>query len=320
VGARRLPALDALGRGFANLRANRELVLVEFLGAIAILALCVAGLVPLLHLAGLTLRQLFALQATNPFTAAPFDPSRFDPARFLSPAAIGPLSILALALSVASLLWSWLQAGIFGILSAGERQAPPGPARPSSVFRTYRGRDFAGWANLFAWRFFLLLNLFGVFLLVLIPLFGLFALAVGLAGERAGAIAAVGVGCGGAIPLVFLLLSLAAAFGLAQADLAREASDVWRATRAGFRVLGRRLGGIVTLFGLYLFAVVIVSVVFGAVDLSLFVALRDRATGYAVAKVLLFGAQSIVSSVFRVAIAGTMVALVRHDGLEADRT
>ena len=71
-------------------------------------------------------------------------------------------------------------------------------------------------------------------------------------GERWGGPAAVGIGCGGALPLGFLLVASSLWSLLAVADAARRESGTLAAARQGLRVLGRRLGAIVLIFGFWL--------------------------------------------------------------------
>jgi hypothetical protein len=133
---------------------------------------------------------------------------------------------------------------------------------------------------------------------------------------RWGASAAMGIGCGGALPLIFSAFVLGLWGNLAQADLAREASSVGRATKQGFVILGRRLGAMILLTVLG----VIVSVTL-AIASAVAATFIDRLTGSG-ATLRLAGhltvtfVEWILGSVFGGAFLAVLVALVRSEAPE----
>ena len=305
----RLSAVDALRRGFANLAANWELVVVNFLGSIVMAVLVVAGLLPVLAVFGFDLlRHGFGrTQDAAQVWAELLSRWSLSPAFFL--AALGTLALWTLA----SIVFCFLQAGTFGVLTAGDRQAPPGVPRDRRFFRTYTLHDFFGWGGRYLWRYlrFFALYFLVIFFWVLLCVAWIF-LSV-YASARWGGGAAFGIGCGGALPIFFLFLLLVAWLYVAQADLTREESGALAAARRALQVIGRRLGAVILLFVLFFAAAFGVTLLFLPLSIAVDVAFRDQElAGFAVSLLLGF-AQSIPQTLLNVALAATLVALVRSE-------
>ncbi|HEY4575797.1 MAG TPA: hypothetical protein VIJ26_17590, partial [Thermoanaerobaculia bacterium] len=250
----RLSALDCLRRGWTNLSANWELVLLQWLEGVLLAALLALGLFLPLLIVGANL--LGSGDAARQAAAAARRLADLSPALLLA-------LIAMLAVWLASLLLhSYFQAGTYGVLAAADRQALPGPRRSKEFFRTFSLRDFLGWGGLYMWRFFGVLLLFGVFAFLLGGGVLLWLLFLGAGGAQWGSPAALGIGCGGALPMGFLALVLGLWLHLAQADLARDGSSVRAASRRGIAVLGRRLGTVIALFLIALAAALALAVVF----------------------------------------------------------
>jgi hypothetical protein len=133
------------------------------------------------------------------------------------------------------------------------------------------------------------------------------------AGERWGGGAALGVGCGGLLPVVFLYFVMALWWMLGQADLAQDDSGVVRASRRGLEVLGRRLGASLALLGLFVAATLAVSFAFLPVSFAANVALARSPGAQATAAVALMLVQWFVLGVLNVAFGATLIALVRGE-------
>lgn len=308
-----LSAVQSVNRGLVNLRANWELLCFQVLQVLIVSVLVIVGFMPPLGVLGFT-------------DLATLDPATQNWSSVMeSLAALVTRGREAWALLVASLLLAsaiWLmatlvycffQAGIFGVLVAGDRQAPPGKSRGWQWFRTFSASSFRGWAARYLWRYFWLLNLFILISTVWLVLPVLLLMVTVWGDARWGTTAAIGIGCGGAIPLAFSVIVLAFWSQLAQADLARETSGVWTATRRGLQILGRRLGAVVFL-GLGLIIVMItltvsVGVISTFLDFFLGLGATARLTGHVALTLLEWGASSVVS----VAFAAILVSLVRGE-------
>jgi hypothetical protein len=304
----RLSAGDCLRRGLANLWANRELVLIQWLQGFAFTILLFVGLaLPLVALG-------FDLATTDVLG----DPNRTLPE--LLPRAQGRLPGLALALAgtlvlwlVAFLLHCYVQAGTYGVLLAADRQALPGGARSSRFFRTFSLRDFLGWAGRHGGRFFGFANLAGLFLLVWALGLLLWSGATLGGAARWGEGAAVGIGCGGALPLGFVLLVLGLWYGVAQADLAREGSGIRAASRIGLEVLGSRLGAVALFFVLFLVALFVVLGGVGTIALASDLLLVGQPGLRAAAQIGFTLIETLTQGLLLIALGGTLVALVRSE-------
>jgi hypothetical protein len=240
-----LSAVETIQRGLVNTRANWELVLVQFLQILLATVLMIAGLLPplaVLGFADLDLSSSHVEDLSALMVSASDLLARGKEAWALLLAAVAvTLGIWMMAL----LVHCFFQGGIYGVLMAGDRQAPPGKPRTWSFFRTFSVRDLRGWGSRYLWRYFWLLNLFFAIatLWLLLPM-GLASAALWIDARWGGA-AGLGFGCGGILLFLFSAFVLAFWLSLAQADLAREESSVWSATRQGLQVLSRRLGAVI---------------------------------------------------------------------------
>lgn len=309
----KLSAVDSVNRGLVNLRANWEILGFQVLQVLIVSVLVIVGFVPPLGVLGFT-------------DLATFDPATQDWSSVVESVSalvtrgreawvllIASLLLASAIWLMATLVYCYFQAGIFGVLVAGDRQAPPGRSRGRQWFRTFTANTFRGWAARYLWRYFWLLNLFILISTVWLVLPLLLLMLTVWGDARWGTGAAVGIGCGGAIPVVFSVIVLAFWSQLAQADLAREASGVWIATRRGLQVLGRRLGAVIFL-GLALIIVMItLTVSIGVIStfLDLFSGFGSTAQwiGHVVLTLVEWGASSIIS----VAFAAILVSLVRSE-------
>jgi hypothetical protein len=308
-----LSAVNSLHRGLVNLRANWELLLVQVLQVLVVSVLVVVGFIPPLSVLGFSELEMFdpATQDLTSIAASLAElVARGRDAWVLLLASLVLTSAIWL---MAMLVYCYFQAGIFGTLVAGDRQAPPGRPRGWQWFRTFSAGSLRGWAGRYLWRYFWLLNLFFVIstLWLLVPLLLLW---ITVWGESTwGPAAAFGIGCGGAIPVAFSLLVLAFWVQMAQADLARADSGVWIALRRGLQILGHRLGAALLLVSL-LVAIMITLTVSIAV-LSTFIDLFSgggslvRWTGHVGLTLVEWGLSSLVS----VAFAATLIALIRGE-------
>lgn len=315
----RLSGIDALGRGVANLRANWQLVLVATAGTVAISGMALAGMVPGLALVGLSLRDLASVDPT-PEAPGVFPSFDFDPAG-LEPAAIATAALVFLAaLLAASLVQCWVQAGVLGALWAGDAQSPPGPGRPSIAFRTWSPRFFVAEANR---HFFRLLGYYGIllaFVIVWLLLVLGLVLAIAATGEGLDGGAAVAIGCGGAIPLFFILFVLALAASVGQADVPRPDGSALAAVRTGFRVLGSRLGACALLYLIFFAGVVAVATAEGILNFTAGLLLRGSPGVSLMVGGLFFLVQTLVQTALTLALAAALIALVRADHVVAGPT
>jgi hypothetical protein len=302
-------AIDCVRRGLRNARANRELIVVRWLSSLVLVVLLAAGLVPAFLVLGFTAADL-------PSRPEGWEELGSEMATRISEASAG---LLAAGLAAAC-IWTlafvgfcFVQAGTYGVLFAGDRQAPPGLPAESSWFRTYSRADFSGWGARLVWRFFWFANLYACLLLVPALLAVLLLAAAAWASAQWGVPAGIGLGCGGALPLLFALVSLGLWFALAQADLPREGGGVFSASRRGLRALGRRLGGVLLIVLLMVMASTAVAIVFAPFSSLAIVALEGRLAAHLAARALLFTAQSLVSSGLSVALAASLIALMRGE-------
>ena len=202
------------------------------------------------------------------------------------------------------------------MLTAADRQAPGGVPRDHRVFRTFSWRDFFGWGGRYLWRFFWIYNLFGaIFLLIVLVGTLLAALAVGAA-DQWGPPAAFGIGCGGALPLFFAAVVLGIWMVLAQADLGRIESSVGQAARRGWRVLTRRLGGVLLICLLALIASFAVGLIFMPFAIGIQLAVGDNLPLDLGLRFGLNLVQSLAGGIVGIAIAGSFVALLRTEAAE----
>jgi hypothetical protein len=305
-----LPAIECVRRGLYSLRANWELVLMQWLGTLAVVVLVVAGLLPPLLVAGVgVVREAIGEPGDWGAWAGDLVERLLANPLPLAAALVGTLAVWTLALVV----YSFFMAGTYGVLAAADRQAPAGPPRDYRLFRTFSRRDFGGWGGRYLWRFFWFVNLYAVVLTLLLAVFVALVVAAALGGRRWGTPAAFGIGCGGALPLVFLLVVVALWIALAQADLGRPGSGVLRASRRGLTVLGRRLGAVLLVFLLFVAGASALGVLFLPLAFASEIGLREAFPARLAANLFIQVLQWLVSAAFNIALAGTLVALMRSE-------
>jgi hypothetical protein len=302
----RLSAVGCLRRGWTNLSANWELVVFQWLESFFVAALMALGLVLALLILGM-----------NALDAGQWTSHEVEEAlRRLAGSSPAPL----LALTALSAVWlltllvhCYFQAATYGTLTAADRQALPGPRRQSLLFRTFSFRDFVGWGGLYVWRFFGLLVLFWGLMLLMAVVVLLWLVSLGIGGFRWGASAALGIGCGGALPLGFLFFTLGLWFQVAQAGLAADGASVRSAARQGISVLGRRLGTVMILVFLFFAAALALAAFFAPVSLVTDSLLAAAPRVRTLVQVLLVLLQALPSTLLAMALAGSLVALVRTE-------
>lgn len=309
----RLTAIDCVHRGLLSVRANWQLILVQWAQTLLLVVLTFAGFLPLVLALG--------LHNLMPFEGTPEEWSGlFNDILSRVPQDLGGCLPLALALVGATLIWMvaflvycYFQGGIYGILASADRQAAPGHPKGWQWFQTFNMKDFRGWAGSYVWRYFWLVNLIVLVMLVWATLsLGLVGLAF-FASQRWGAVAAFGIGCGGMVPWFFGTLVLALWSNVAMADLALEDSGVWLAARRSLQTLGHRFWAVLLLLVLVVIAGLIGSVFFVPVSIGLDLVLRDQFFVWAIGRAFLTFLQWAWSGAVSVGFAATMVSLVRSE-------
>jgi hypothetical protein len=307
----RLSAADCLRRGWTNLAANWELVLLQWLQSLVVLVLMALGLLlPVVTLGADALGAgRSAAKVLEVATARLGHLGRLSPAVLL--AGIAMLAVWLLSV----LVHSWFQAGTYGVLTSAERQALPGRRRPRLLFRTFSLRDFSGWGGLYLGRFFRLLVVFWALALPLAAAVLVWLVSLGVGGEVWGKPAVLGIAFGGLLPLGFLFLVAGLWSHVAQADLAREGSGARAAARRGLTVLGRRLGAVFLLVFLAAGAGLALAFLFVPVSIVPEILLSSAPKVRAFVLVVLFLLQGIPSALLTMVLASSLVALVRGEAL-----
>lgn len=307
--SRRLSALDALGRGAGNLRGNHELVWIQLAGSLALVAVILVGVLAMFAAFGVPASLLAGdrPEALREALQALPDDLGSLPRRFGS-----ALLVLLVTSTVAFLAFCWYQAGTLAVLVAGEAQAPLARGVTGAVFRTFSWSAFSGWSTRYFLRLFWLLNLFLLFMLLallglLLPLLFLPSLA-----EARGGGAACLVGCGAALPFLFVLSVVAIAMTVAQVRVVEEPCGVFAAARSGFAIAGRRLGALVLLYLLMLLASLALALLVGGLGVTAELALAGSAWK-ALPAVALSILQMVTSAALSLLYLAAVVALVRAE-------
>lgn len=312
----RLSTFDAVRRGLANLRGNAELVGVQFAQTVVTLLFVFGGLLlPVLAIGAANLEDLAVLAQLE--TAEPeevlglfaglLEAVSANPGR-LAAALVGTLIVWTVGLVV----WSYFQAGIYAVLAEGDRQAPPG-RMPADVFRTFGWRAFHAAGARHTWRFFWLTH---VVLTAVLLAWALMLGAVLLAAnslEGSNPQAMILLGCGAALPFLLLLLLSACWVYLAYADAARPESGVWKAAGNGWKVLGERLGAVVSLFVLIVAVALAFGLVFGLGNVVVGLLVAESAVLSMAFQIVSMFVQWFVNAVMTVAAAAIFIALVRSE-------
>jgi len=308
MSAMRLSAADCLRRGWTNLAANWELVLLQWLQSLLVLVLMALGL--LLPVVTLGADALGAgRSASRVLQVAMARLGKLSP-----PVLLAGVAMLAVWL-LSVLVHSWFQAGTYGVLTSAERQALPGRRRPLLLFRTFSLRDFSGWGALYLGRFFRLLVFFWALALPLAVAVLVWLISLGVGGEVWGKPAVLGMALGGLLPLGFLFLVAGLWSHVAQADLAREGSGARAAARRGLTVLGRRLGAVFLLVFCLVGAGLALAFLFLPVSIVPEILLSGAPKLRAFVLVVLFLLQGIPGALLTMVLASSLVALVRGEAL-----
>ncbi len=307
----RLSTFDALGRGSANARANFELIVASFVGTLILVAIVLAAIVPWMATIGLDASWLWG------DTKLPDDlPALWrlasSPAELL--ARIGSVILsLTVALTLASIVFCWYFGGILGVLVAADAQAPAGAGRESILFRAWSRDLFFQEARRLVWKVMLYYSLFGAIWFFVALLCGGAVAAAVLIGAQAGVGAGFAVGCGALLPLLFVLFAVLAAMQIGVADLPRHGSGARAATRAGFTVLGRRLGASLLIVVFFFVASAILAAGFTTVEIVVDLALSAVPLLALALRCVLFGVQLFVGAALNIAAAASFVALLRNE-------
>lgn len=308
----RLTAADCLRRGWANLAANWELAALHWVQSTATGLLLLLGLVVPAVALGLHLliRSWLTARTAEDFEEV-LGASLLRLGENVPVLALSVLAMLAIW-TVAFLVHTYFQAGIYGVLTDAEHRVPPGIyARPA--FRAFSLGAFDRWARRHFWRFFWFLNLFGVFgsLVLLAAVVGL----VGMvwSGEAWGTSVLLSAGCLGALLTLAATLALAVWFLVAQADLAQEGSGPWQACRRGLGVLAGRPGAVLLLLLVFVAASLAVSTLFLPFAFGAGLLGMGDPFSSLVLQFSLTLLQTLPNALLAVALAGALVALVRSE-------
>lgn len=308
--AARLSALDALSRGIANVRANRELVGIQIASGLLLAASIVVPLLLVLSRLGI------------PFTAfTGNDPDALRQAiesvqlnldQVASMLGLGLLLLLVVG-TLVFLVYCWFQAGTLAVLAAGEAQAPMTFHAPPAVFRTFSWAGYFGWASRYGLRIFWVNNLFMIFLTVVLGVLALPLLLVSRLWAGSGVVVACAAGCGMALPLGFVMVVLVLAMIVGQICAVEEGATVRGATRRAFTIAGNRLGGLLLLYLLLIVGSIAVTILFGGVGLVIKLALARSAMLLTVLSVVLGAVEFIVSAGLTLVMTAAIVALVHAE-------
>lgn len=308
-----LSAFESVHRGLVNTRANWELILFQWLQAMLAGALVIAGLLP--PIAALGFGHLLRLETLDSDW-----PTLLSGASSMLERGIDSWLLLLVSLVVASAIWlvammvyCFFQGGIYGVLSAGDRQAPGGPPGDFRWFRTFNWRDLRGWGRYFMWRFFWLFHVLVLVSIAWLLIPGALIASSVWSGELWGAGAGLAVGCAGAIPVLFSLVVLALWANLAQATLVGQDSGVLQAARTGLKLLGRRLGTVVFVFVVVVVASIIVSLTISVLATIVGLLLDRSQLLRLTIEVLVWMLQWGLSSAFGIGVAAALIGLVRSE-------
>jgi hypothetical protein len=306
----RLSAMDALARGFANVRANRELIAVQVVSGLLLAASIVVPVLFFLVRLGVPLRVFTAKDPEAMAQAlAAVQP---DFAQLASMLGLGLLVMLVVG-TLVFILYCWFQAGTLAVLVAGEAQAPVMRMAPSAVFRTFTWAGFVGWASRFGLRIFWVINLFLFFLTLLLLLCTLpFLLAAGLS-EGEFSLVGCAVGCGLALPVGFLGVVLVLAMMVAQICAVEEGATTLGATRRAFTITGNRLGGLLLLYLLMIVGSIAITIFFAAAGLVLNLTLARAGMLLTVLSAGLGVGEFVLSVCLTLVMTAAIVALVRAE-------
>lgn len=306
----RLSALDALARGIANVRANRELIAVQVAAGLLLAASIVVPFLLFLARLGIPF-SIFSANDPEAVRRA-LESVQLDFSQVTSMLGLGLLLFLVVG-TLVFVVYCWFQAGTLAILLAGDAQAPSTRMAPSAVFRTFSWAGFLGWANRYGLRIFWINNLFLIFLTLALGVLILPLLLAGRLQEGSGLLVACAVGCGVALPVGFAIVVLVLAMIVAQICAVEEGATVRSSTRRAFAITGNRLGGLLLLYLLLVVGSIMVTMVFGGVGFFLKLALSRSELLLTVLSGLLGFVEFVASATLTLAMTAAIVALVRAE-------
>ena len=298
------------------MRANWEMIFLVWLRTVLMLALSSAALLPLFLVLDL---DPLPLTATLDEGAGWF----FDAFVRVEDQLYAPAFWLAVLSSSATLTavllcYSFVQAGVFGVLSTADRQAPHSRLTESTWFRTFSWVEFQGRGGRHMWRFFWLFNLVCVVWLGWALLAVLALAATGVVAGSAGPAAGLAMGCAAVFPLGFLCFVSFFWSLCAQAAIADDDCGVREAAMVGLRFVVRRLGAVTLLFLVMLVPFVSMAMVFLVLSVSLSAGLVSSGGLQLAATAVLQAAQWLVTGVIQLTLSGAIVAIWRGEkALEA---
>jgi hypothetical protein len=304
----KLDAFTALRRGFDNLRANWQLLPVQWLFGVAFGVALVLSFAPLVLAVGWSV-----------FAGAPSRPDEWVDWLGTVPEVVRGRLVPILAGVVASLilgtaailLWAFPAAGSCGVLWQGEA-APRGAGW--TAFRRFRWAEFAEWGRSRMWTYFWLFHLFVSLALLLVAFWALLVVGVAAAFQSHGGFAAFGLGCGGALPLLFAGLVGSLWFQTSLVEAARPGVGAIAASNAGLKLLTARPAAIFLFFVLQLVAGVALAVLFVPFSLMIDVAFRGQFGLGLAAKLPLQLVQWAFTTALQLVFQGATVALARDHG------
>lgn len=302
----RLRLSDVIARATSSTVANWELAVVFALAGALAGAVFVAGIVPPLLVAGIDPAALLSWPPGSgdvpvPAPAFPADPLSFAAALLASALIwLAGLSILAFAF-----------AGAYGVLWAADRQSPPGAPRATAWFRTFSLAHLAGWGGrrLGCYLRLLLLQIL-VSAACVVAVAALVLLATGGA-LRWGETAAVGIGCGGLLPLLFVAFVILLWVQFAFAAAARDRGGALAAARDGLAALGSRLGA--ATIGYLLWVIAAVTLQVGFFFLALVAGIGFGAPHGSAQGLVLESVRMVANSLLSLWLAAFSVALTRDE-------
>lgn len=317
-----LSAIECIRRGAANARANWELVLAHWVGMIATTVLTVAGILPFVLVIGFAgfsgIAAARDAQQVEQWLQEWATRAISELVTFSAPMLLALVAALALG-ALALIVYCFFQAGLYGILVAGDRQSPAGPVTAGSatgdwrLFRTWSGNNFRGWGAHHVWRFFWFFNLVLVLGTLGLAAFLVFVGLIAMGAQSWGAGTAFAVGCGSIVPMLLVLLFFGLWTLVSQADLASADSSVGVASRRALRIVGRRFGGLLVIVGLGIVASLALAMAFMPFSLAVSLVTRDGWISGLVLRTLLAVVQGGLGGVIQVGVAASLVALVRSE-------
>ena len=289
-------------------RANWELIPLAVLQTAALTGLGIASLLPFYFVLDVEALDLYAGPEAGAAWVSELTARLYE--RLGSPALWLAVLSSAAVLVAALACYSFFQAGIFGVLTTADRQAPRSASGHAAWFRTYSWAEFQGRGGRDLWRFFWLFHLVLLLGLAWSLLAALALVAAGVVAGSGGFGAGVAVGCAAVLPLGFLLVLLTFCALFSQAVVAGGDRSAWFAVRAGLRLATRRLGAVALLFAVALSAYFAVAMFFLVLSLPLGGGLLAAGGARMAATLVLQAAQWSVTALLQLVVAAAVVVVV----------